>query len=796
MRLLNQLSISIRLFIFLLLPLITLLFFAGVTVFEKRQKLEYTHNALHFVYISQQLSAVVYQLQKERGLTAGAIVNRGSAYQTMLVQQRLQTDAEIKKLIPLITNTPSYITADITNKLGYLNDEFNQLLIARIEIDNKSTNEDYFDLYSHIITEMLNIISFSQQISIESNQKDLSSSYLNSLWLEEYSGQERDALNDVFAINKFDANQFSSISSYISGQRATLRAFYNIARAEHHDQLRKALDNSLTNEVKHYREIILNSVQRNDALNGIHTLIGYGGLIHDFKNYVIRGDSKYAERCEQQLSEASRKIEAYRLLPNISVQEQNALTIIQKTLQEYRDHIPTITKIKSALVSVNQIDQLVKVDDGPALNAINLLRNSITSSHNPDHWWDIATQRLDSIHQISTSIANDLILITQQNEQQMQQVLYLYLSITIVIILVSSFIAFELRSRLVNEIKYIARTMRSSQETKQFNQLLRVTGNDEIADMTNAFNNLITERTKAEESLKLAAQVFTSAHEGIVITDNEGTIVDVNPGFCRVTGYSRDEVIGKNPRILNSGRQSPEFYKEMWENISSYGFWSGEIWNRKKNGQIYPQILSISSIKSEKVSLTNYIAVTQNLEEQKKLEAQAHYDGLTKLPNRILLADRFIQVHAHSVRNKTLFAVCFLDLDKFKSVNDAYGHEAGDKLLIEVAERIKVIIREEDTVSRLGGDEFVLLLGNLQSATQCEQMLSRLIDSLSQPYHIDKKSIIISASIGVSLYPTDDNDFDGLMKHADEAMYEAKEAGRNCYRIFNIDNIAFLVSSG
>lgn len=796
MRLLNQLSISIRLFIFLLLPLITLLFFAGVTVFEKRQKLEYTHNALHFVYISQQLSAVVYQLQKERGLTAGAIVNRGSAYQTMLVQQRLQTDAEIKKLIPLITNTPSYITADITNKLGYLNDEFNQLLIARIEIDNKSTNEGYFDLYSHIITEMLNIISFSQQISIESNQKDLSSSYLNSLWLEEYSGQERDALNDVFAINKFDANQFSSISSYISGQRATLRAFYNIARAEHHDQLRKALDNSLTNEVKHYREIILNSVQRNDALNGIHTLIGYGGLIHDFKNYVIRGDSKYAERCEQQLSEASRKIEAYRLLPNISVQEQNALTIIQKTLQEYRDHIPTITKIKSALVSVNQIDQLVNVDDGPALNAINLLRNSITSSHNPDHWWDIATQRLDSIHQISTSIANDLILITQQNEQQMQQVLYLYLSITIVIILVSSFIAFELRSRLVNEIKYIARTMRSSQETKQFNQLLRVTGNDEIADMTNAFNNLITERTKAEESLKLAAQVFTSAHEGIVITDNEGTIVDVNPGFCRVTGYSRDEVIGKNPRILNSGRQSPEFYKEMWENISSYGFWSGEIWNRKKNGQIYPQILSISSIKSEKVSLTNYIAVTQNLEEQKKLEAQAHYDGLTKLPNRILLADRFIQVHAHSVRNKTLFAVCFLDLDKFKSVNDAYGHEAGDKLLIEVAERIKVIIREEDTVSRLGGDEFVLLLGNLQSATQCEQMLSRLIDSLSQPYHIDKKSIIISASIGVSLYPTDDNDFDGLMKHADEAMYEAKEAGRNCYRIFNIDNIAFLVSSG
>lgn len=239
---------------------------------------------------------------------------------------------------------------------------------------------------------------------------------------------------------------------------------------------------------------------------------------------------------------------------------------------------------------------------------------------------------------------------------------------------------------------------------------------------------------------------------------------------------------------MNSGKHSPDYYEQMWGSLIEQGFWSGEIWNRKKDGQLYPQILTISSIRSDKGILTNYVAVTQNMEEQKKLEAMAHYDELTKLTNRTLLADRFIQALAHSRRKKSLLAVCFLDLDKFKPVNDSYGHEMGDKLLIKVAERIKAVIREEDTVSRQSGDEFVLLLGDIESPVQCEQMLARLLESISHPYNIDKQYIHISASVGVTMYPIDNSNFETLMKHADHAMYQAKLAGKNCYSLFNLDD--------
>lgn len=262
-------------------------------------------------------------------------------------------------------------------------------------------------------------------------------------------------------------------------------------------------------------------------------------------------------------------------------------------------------------------------------------------------------------------------------------------------------------------------------------------------------------------------------------------ILNVNPAFCEITGYSREEVIGQNPRILGSGKQSPDFYANMWQVINEQGHWQGEVWNRKKEGELYAELLPVSSIVDEHGKILHYVGIftdiTHSKKQQEILEQMAHYDVLTQLPNRVLLADRFIQALAHSKRQKTLLAVCFLDLDSFKLVNDLHGHEVGDKLLIEVAKRIKASIRDEDTVSRQGGDEFVLLLGSIESFFQCEQMLKRIIASLAKPYVIEEKSLSISASIGVSLYPMDDVDLDTLMRHADQAMYQAKLAGRNRY---------------
>jgi len=299
----------------------------------------------------------------------------------------------------------------------------------------------------------------------------------------------------------------------------------------------------------------------------------------------------------------------------------------------------------------------------------------------------------------------------------------------------------------------------------------------------------ITYRKLAEKKLQLFGKVFNETNEGITVTDEKGIVIDVNPAFCNITGYSREDVIGQNPSILSSGKQSPVFYTEMWKSINKIGYWQGEVWNRKKKGALYAELLTISSILDNEKNVLHYVGIftdiTHSKKQQETLEQMAHYDLLTQLPNRVLLADRFIHALAHSKRSGALLAVCFLDLDDFKPINDIYGHEMGDQLLIQVANRIKLIIREEDTVSRQGGDEFALLLGDIDSLSHCEQMLKRIIQSLAKPYLIGQKLLSISASIGVSLYPNDNSDLDTLTRHADQAMYQAKLAGRNRYCFFN-----------
>jgi diguanylate cyclase (GGDEF)-like protein/PAS domain S-box-containing protein len=304
----------------------------------------------------------------------------------------------------------------------------------------------------------------------------------------------------------------------------------------------------------------------------------------------------------------------------------------------------------------------------------------------------------------------------------------------------------------------------------------------------NAFVRDISERKQTQAEQYLLAKVFSDAHEGIVITDIQGTIVDVNPTFSTITGYSREEAIGKNPNMLSSGKHDAEFYAEMWKSIIENGHWQGEIWNRKKNGELFAEMITISALKDKNVT-THFVClfsdITKMKQQQSTLEQMAHYDVLTKLPNRTLFSDRFAQAIAHSNRKNTLLAVCFLDLDSFKPINDEYGHDVGDQLLIEVAERISSSIRVEDTVSRQGGDEFAILLGDIESFTHCEQLLERLHHKLSRPYIINDYPHKITASIGVTLYPVDDENRDTLMRHADQAMYQAKLAGRNRFHLFN-----------
>ncbi len=302
----------------------------------------------------------------------------------------------------------------------------------------------------------------------------------------------------------------------------------------------------------------------------------------------------------------------------------------------------------------------------------------------------------------------------------------------------------------------------------------------------------ISDSRNKDLQIELAAQIYRAGSEGIVITDAEQRVISVNAAFSQITGFEEDEVLGQKPSILASGRHPRAFYAEMWEDINTTGRWAGEVWNRRKSGEIYPEWLAISRVRSDHGATTNYIGVFSDVTHRKIAEDEIHrlafYDPLTGLPNRHLLQDRAAQAIFNADRGNTGFAVIFLDLDRFKTINDVFGHTAGDQTLKEVTHRIRENVRENDTVSRFGGDEFVLLIAGMDGPA-LNRRANALIQAMVQPIPLGDNEVSISASLGVALYPEDGNTFEELLQKADMAMYQAKSAGRNGWRYFN-ENMA------
>jgi diguanylate cyclase (GGDEF)-like protein/PAS domain S-box-containing protein len=301
----------------------------------------------------------------------------------------------------------------------------------------------------------------------------------------------------------------------------------------------------------------------------------------------------------------------------------------------------------------------------------------------------------------------------------------------------------------------------------------------------------ISERKQYELARREASIVFDNSYEGIAVTDPAGHISKVNPAFTRITGYAEAEVAGRNPKILSSGRHDSSFYAELWTSLNERDFWQGEIWNRRKSGELYATLQSISVVRDENNRVQHFVSVFADISQlkahQAELDRVANFDSLTGLPNRRLLTDRLQQSLLRARRSGKLSAVCLLDLDGFKAINDSYGHAVGDQVLVGIAAQLKTTLRAQDTLARMGGDEFVLLLNDLGTVDDCTHILDRVLQALRQPVQADGHLLRSSASIGVSLYPADDADPDTLLRHADQAMYLAKQVGKNRYQMFDLD---------
>jgi len=298
----------------------------------------------------------------------------------------------------------------------------------------------------------------------------------------------------------------------------------------------------------------------------------------------------------------------------------------------------------------------------------------------------------------------------------------------------------------------------------------------------------ITASKKAQEELKMAGLVYQHSGEAMFVTDAYNRVIAINPAFSEITGYSESEVIGKNPALLNSGHHDDVFFETMWKSLKTTGQWQGEIWNRKKNGEVYAEWLTINSINDENGKTQRYLALFSDITEKKQsaelIWKQANFDPLTNLPNRRLFQDRLELDIKKASRTNGQLALLFIDLDRFKEVNDSLGHHLGDELLMEAAKRISACVRDSDTVARFGGDEFTVILGELPDVNRIERVAMNILESLGRYYRLKKEMVFLTASMGITLYPMDANNSDDLLKNADQAMYVAKSEGRNRYSYF------------
>ena len=360
----------------------------------------------------------------------------------------------------------------------------------------------------------------------------------------------------------------------------------------------------------------------------------------------------------------------------------------------------------------------------------------------------------------------------------------------VLLVIITLFVRMVVVRNITRPIRNLQNAMAEIQHDMNLSKRADVDPNNpDIGEMANNFNLLVEKLEHANERLQLFVKMFDNSGEAIVITDAQLKIIAVNPAFYAITQYVEEEVIGKNPNILRSGRQDEKFYQAMWRSINETGMWQGEIWNRRKNGEIYPEWLSIGTVKNTHDEIINYIALFSDITKRKEAEAHierlAHYDSLTLLPNRALFADRLKHALLNGARHNKKSALLFLDLDKFKTVNDTLGHLVGDLLLQSVAKRLKSCVRESDTLCRQGGDEFMILLAEVGGVEDADKVARKIISAMSVPHQLGQHELVITFSIGISICPDDAADDETLIKHADDAMYRAKESGRNNYKFYS-----------
>lgn len=789
-RQLDKLKIKTKLLVFMALPFLVIICLGIIQISHHYQAYTQAKQGRQFISISLTLESLMVELQKERGLTEFYITSPNPAFKLRVDRQRIKTNALLSQFDTMSAKFSQKISLNssladetiIQNKFNQTQNLIAKLFIVRSHIDHGSS-EGAFAFYSTLVAKIIDIIENIEVAQHNPLQGRLTGDFINLLWLIERSGQERGALNGILASKRLNIEKLQLVLNYISAQDEAIERFLSTAPRSEQNALLAILAAQEHLEITKIRNKIAQKIARDDALSQIKGLIGFNGIIHHLKDFTITGDKHYLESIKTKLVELNDiiyQLEHQYLINNHDLTAISAMKTLSHTFEVAvnKANEPPFSSPEFTASTARQL-----FDESTVQQALeHLQRGQLDISEKS--WWTITTTRLEAIRAVNNNIQQQRVDNAQQLENNAVYALFFSTAIIFTTLFISLFLCYFILHRVVGEIGNIVRFMKKSRHHHHFNEKITITGNDEITDMEQAYNDLLAERQQSEHLTRISAAVFEHASEAIFITDAHNIIEEVNPAFSEITGYSAEEVIGKSPSIFKSDRHDDAFYLTMWQNIQEHGNWQGEVWNKRKNGQIFPEYLAISVVKDPNNNIVQHIALFSDISKHKQYEQdiwhQANYDSLTKLPNRNLLSNRLVHELKLMQRQKAQLAILFIDLDRFKYVNDTYGHSFGDELIIAIATKFEDCVRKSDTIARLGGDEFIILLPNIKQIYDIEKIANKVLRRAAEPIGLSNgHQAIVTASIGISIYPNDADDAESLLKHADAAMYQAKENGKN-----------------
>jgi len=784
---LNNQGISDKLLMFITIPVITIILFSFYVISDQYQRYTNSKNSQHFFNLVVTLDDLVHELQKERGISAG-LIKTAERFEQAIVMQRNRSDFALKLFRQqYVKHDLGFLNHDTREQLDKLNEILAQLPNIRAVI-NSGNLQHVVDDYSAMNAQIINFIHNVQFLVEDKELARLIRAYVNLLWLQERAGQERALVIRMLTADTLHTNDFRQVLSFIEFQESLINEYGIQASFKYRKMLHQILISSTNDKVEKFRDAVMNTASRNEFLNELHGLIGYGGVIHEFKNYILHGDASYRENFLQKKTAIIDLINQYKQSKELIQGDISYINTIEDALNQYDFLAGEATKPLQQRVSTKEIDRLVEKNDQLVLSSMENLRASSIGANASISWWEYATERISSIKAVNDQLRSEIVTLSQHYVQSILISLCFFIVITGFTLIISFVFGYFLMKRLAGSIKSISGDMEKMVTRNRFDQPLMIVGKDEIGVMAETFNNLIVERLKFKRQIELSAEVFANTNEAIMIADCNKRIEIVNAAFAVVTGLNQTEILGKEFLFLNEDISSNRSNQFIWDTLESDGHWAGELWAKKPGGKRFLMGLRINTVRNQD-RIIHFIGIFNDITEHKQYDEhiwhQANFDSLTNLPNRNMCMNQLLQYLKRADRSKTQVAVLFVDLDGFKLINDSMGHGAGDELLKEIAIRLKNTIRKSDLVCRLGGDEFVILLDGIEKIHALEKISETILAQIAHPIQLsDQSEAYISGSIGIAVYPQDGQSVETMIKHADIAMYQGKKKGRNNYTFY------------